>query len=84
MYGNIRKRTPEEIESETRADYEKSIRGIRGMLSKRIVDSIGAIASTAEIRGRILQLECLGRDYFRRWDDLMKQLRGVEQLFIAA
>jgi hypothetical protein len=36
------------------------------------------------IRGRIDAVAEQALDYRRRWDALMDQLRGVEQLFIAA
>lgn len=52
-------------------------------LQDKIREVTGDIKTSSQICARIATLECHASDYRVRWDLLMEQLRGVEQLFIA-
>jgi hypothetical protein len=54
----------------------------RAMVREKFEGS-GNLPTIGEVDRRIEGAEARIRDYRRRWDDLMEQLRGVEQLFIA-
>lgn len=68
-----------EMEAEFPRTRAEAIQALRAAVAKRA----GSVVSSSVIEGRIAALEARAVDYCRRWDDLMEQLRGVEQLFIA-
>lgn len=65
-------------------DYYARVRAdVRTELLGNVEEAIGDVEPSEQIWERIRQLDRRATDFNRRWDALMQQLRGVEQLYIA-
>lgn len=66
-----------------RTSIEERNSNILDKLRKEVVYRVGSPLSFAQISERMEEIKRQAIDFNRRWDALMEQLRGVEQLFIA-